>query len=484
MINSMDTTSLIVDIHTHPTLRAYNSRFPEGQRNLWDKTYNERPQTSLGRWASLKSREIAKESQANLRSYATAKARVVFDSLYPLEKGFLNFRKVPSLMVGRNGADQVLRSVTGYEDHQLRSLRSNNDYFQELLGQYAFLSKGQGPSPCGQHAYKLAANWSEVESILRADDHTIAVLVTIEGAHAFNCGLPRRGTYSGLNVDCLRENIGTVKSWRYAPFFVNLSHHFYNELCGHARSLKPGIYQAVNQKEGIGAGLTEAGETVIYELLSRNNGRRILIDIKHMSVRGRKEYYRMLDAHNRLNPQDQIPVICSHTGMNEFETMRASRQRKDKPRKSKHSYFHNWAINLSAEEIRYIHQSGGLIGIMVDKGLLGSLNTLEEIKALKDPLQRKDAFVELVASNLFHAVQAVGKKSAWDILSLGTDYDGMIAHIDSYPDAASLPHLREDLVDFIERKQYGKELWYGMEPTELISKVMAGNALTFMQKHF
>jgi microsomal dipeptidase-like Zn-dependent dipeptidase len=478
----METANLIVDIHTHPTLRAYNSRFPSGQRNIWEKTYNEEPSTPIGRWARMKSKEILKESQANLNCYASAKARVVFDALYPLEKGFLNYRGLPKLFLGRQKADEVLQAVTGYEAHQIKAMRKSNDYFGELMGQYAFLSKGQGASPCGQHQYRLANNWAEVQHILQADDHTIAVVVTIEGAHAFNCGLPHTRGYNGPVEQQILDNIGTTKAWRHAPFFVTFSHHFYNELCGHTRSLKASAKKVVSQREGIEDGFTPLGIRVAEALLSRDNGRRILIDVKHMSVKARKEYYALLDRYARAG--DQVPIICSHTGMNEFDTMRNSHRRKDKPRKNRGSYFHNWAINLSAEEIRLISQSGGLIGVMVDKGLLGSEATVSAITSLQDAQARKDGFMELVASNLFQAVRAVGKPEAWDILALGSDYDGIISHMDAYPDAAHLPQLRTDLTDFIERRSYARELWYGKEPAELVGKVMSGNALAFMEKHF
>lgn len=477
----METANLIVDIHTHPTLRAYNSRFASGQRNIWEKTVNEPPQTPIGRWARMKSKEILKESQANLSNYAGANARVVFDSLYPLEKGFLNFRRVPKLMLGRKGGDEILQAVTGYESHQIHAMR-RNDYFGELSGQYAFLSKGQGSSPCGQHQYRLANNWSEVQQILTQDNHTIAVVVTIEGAHAFNCGLPHVRGYKGPVEQHVMDNIGTVKSWRHAPFFVTFSHHFYNELCGHTRSLKPGVAQAVNQKEGIGDGFTAIGKKVAESLISTENGRRILLDVKHMSVKARKEYYTLLGQYKKRG--DNIPIICSHTGMNEFETMHDSKRRKDKLRKNRGSHFHNWAINLSTEEIRLISESGGLIGLMVDKGLLGSQSTIAAIESLTDAQARKEGFIELVARNVFQAVKAVGKPQAWDMLALGSDYDGMIAHMEGYSDASQLPHLRNDLIDFIERKQYGRDLWYGQEPAVLISKIMSGNALSFMEKHF
>ncbi|HHG86551.1 MAG TPA: hypothetical protein ENJ82_17505, partial [Bacteroidetes bacterium] len=350
-----------VDIHTHPTLRAYNTPVHKGVRNLWEATENDAFETPISRWARLKTHEMAKSSQANLLSYAAGNVRVIFDSLYPVEKGFLRFRKLPTALVGRAKSDEVLRTVTGIDGHQLDSLRNSNNYFQELLGQYAFLSKGQGKSPHGNYAYRLVGSWAEMETVMTEDPNCIAVVVTVEGAHAFNCGLPEEAGHSS-SIRELAENIGTVKSWKAPPFFINLAHHFYNELCGHTRSFKPVMHQAFNQKAGLNLGITNLGWSVIHEMLAQDNGRRILLDIKHMSVQSRQEYYRFVESYNRLNPQGKIPIICSHTGVNEFSSMAASIQKKDSKGKMKKSYFHNWAINLSDEEIRIIHSTGGLIG--------------------------------------------------------------------------------------------------------------------------
>ena len=69
-----------------------------------------------------------------------------------------------------------------------------------------------------------------------------------------------------------------------APWFVTFSHHFYNELCGHARSLRKIIGKLTNQEEGINTSFTPLGLEVLDILLDKNNGRRILIDVKHMSA--------------------------------------------------------------------------------------------------------------------------------------------------------------------------------------------------------
>lgn len=473
-----------VDIHAHPTLRAYNTTVSQGQRNIWEKSENTTIETPLGRWARLKSREIAKSSQANLYNYAEGNVRIVFDSLYPFEKGFLKMRKLPTAMLGQQKTDVLLQTVTGFDPHQLIALRKSRNYFQELMGQYAFLAKGQGTSPDGKYSYQLAGNWAEAKAITESDPNKIAVVVTIEGAHSLNCGLPAGKGHAGTSEKEVLQNIGTLKAWKAAPLFINLAHHFYNELCGHSRSLKQGLYQALNQKKGLGDGITPLGWKVMHELLAVDNGKRVLIDIKHMSLKARKEYYRMLESHNRLSRNEQVPIVCSHTGLSGFKTMKANGRKRDKMRKMRDSEFHNWAINLSDEEIRIISDSGGMIGLMMDKGILGSHQNVLSIKDLEDVSARKERLLELMARNIFQAVQAVGNRSGWDVLAIGSDYDGMITHLDPYHEASQFPDFRADLVDFIKRKRYGEALWHGLEPEEMVQKVMQTNALTFLEKHF
>ena len=62
--------------------------------------------------------------------------------------------------------------------------------------------------------------------------------------------------------------------------------------------MKPPVNALLNQNRGMDKGLTELGRHVLRELLSRENGKRIIIDTKHMSVQSRKEYYGFVRNYN------------------------------------------------------------------------------------------------------------------------------------------------------------------------------------------
>src|SRR5690606_11162602 len=79
--------------------------------------------------------------------------------------------------------------------------------------------------------------------------------------------------------------------------------------CGHARSLRGPIGAVTDQEKGINSSFTPLGLDVLDILLDRNApGRRIYIDVKHMSAQARKEFYSL-----RLTRYgSDFPIIMSH----------------------------------------------------------------------------------------------------------------------------------------------------------------------------
>jgi microsomal dipeptidase-like Zn-dependent dipeptidase len=484
-VKKMHKKDFYVDFHCHATLRAMNSAPAGKQGNLWEKTVNPEFRNLLGRWAQHQTREIASESQTSFSDYAASKTRVIFDSLYPVEKGWYRFRRLPSLLIGAKSKEIMMSVTFGIENKRMHMLGTSEGYFNELEDAYQFLTGGQGSSPDGSVRYQVVRNSAELESVLSMDDNTIAVIVTVEGAHALECGAPCTENISvERHKEIISENIRKIKSWQYPVFSINLAHHFYNQLCGHARSMKRPVSIMFKQDKGINEGITDLGWYVINSLLEQKNGKRILIDTKHMSVKSRKEYYNFISEYNRQNPENKIPVICSHSAVNGFATMADSVRKADLMKKFRGQYFNNWSINLSDEEINLIHESGGIIGIMMDKSLLASPVVLREIKNIHNSREKKNALIRLFLDNIFQIVKAIGKKSAWDCIVSGTDYDGIITHLDSYRNAASLSDFRQDLTEFLDEFQYRSELWYDLQPSGIVEKIFRDNSLMFLNKYF
>jgi hypothetical protein len=475
----------LADFHCHASLRAINTPPVKEVQNVWEKTYNGKTGSSVSRWARIHTQEISKESQTAFYDFAAGNTRVVVDSLYPIEKHWYKFRKMPSYIVGQKAREEIIQAVFGIERKRLHQLTGASSYFDELREAYYFLLNGQGNSPDGRFKYKLVNNFGSLQHIIENEPDTMAVLLSVEGAHSLDAGCPCSDRLSDKQLkQLLSNNINEMKSWEFTPLYMNLAHHYWNRLCGHARSIKPPLHLIFNQEQGLDLPIQDLGWSVIEELLSQKNGSRIFVDVKHMSALGRKEYYEYINKHNRQYPEDKIPVICSHTAVSGYNTMLDLMRVPDNKRKFKGSYFNNWSINLCDEDIYNICESGGVIGIMMDKGLLCSPDKVKQIRTISDVEKKKESFIKVILDNLFGIIRAVRKKETWDRIVIGSDYDGMITHFDCYENASRLPEVKNDLISYLKKYGYHEELWYGYSPEELMQKIFTGNVMMFLEKYF
>jgi microsomal dipeptidase-like Zn-dependent dipeptidase len=164
--------------------------------------------------------------------------------------------------------------------------------------------------------------------------------------------------------------------------------------------------------------------------------------------------------------------------------MDSSMKDADKMVKSRSQRFWRWSINISNEEARTIHQSGGLIGLMMDRGMLGGLDLIKKITEIENSEKQRKEYTRLFWDNAFQLVKAIGDKSGWDVVAIGTDFDGTITHMEPYESAAKFPMFQQDLIDYLEQNKYQEDLWFGYTPQELVEKIMHGNAMQFYKRFF
>lgn len=482
----MKKASFFVDIHCHPTLKAANSGYPKPLYNIWEDFDHIKPSFSTTRYLSRNSIEVAKYSQTNFEKLSKGKVRVVFNALYPIEKGFINLRNIPNALTRKKVQHEMFALLTGMGPDKVAHFQKTNDYFKDLDEEYDYLKSNQGKSPDGNWVHEIAKDYDHLKTILK-NKKAIASIITIEGAHVFFNKKMLSGKLSKNEMKAeLKKNIELVKEWEHPPFMVNLAHHFYNHLSGHAKSFfKIEVSEGLlNQKKGLNLGLQGLGIKALKEMLSNRNGKRIHVDTKHMSLQSRKELYNWVSSYNYLNKNDMIPIISSHTGVNGYKSMFGSVRQADSIAKKKAGYFFNWSINVSDEEIKIIHDSKGIMGIMIDKTKLGGGKFFASLAKIKDDQKIKDAYLKLIWDNIFQVINAVGEKSGWDIIALGTDYDGAISHVHPYDSSEKLPTLFDDLKQYLETSNYEKKLWFGYEPIEILNKIFQKNAMDFCQRYF
>ena len=469
------------DIHCHPTLKPYGHSFPkkENSKNLKSKSsvWYYDPPNLFEKMIDLLG-GIVKYRQSNFSAMGYGNAGIVFASLYPMERSFFDNK----LGTGEFN-DLLLNFVTSVGRERIDFVQSVTDYFPDLENEYAFLKQMSGNQVTladrASYHYSLARNSSDVANILDSDaiedrkSNSIAVIVTIEGAHSFGTGIHPKQKPANRNY--VLGNVDKVKNWEHRPIFITLAHHFFNELCGHAESLTGIVKSAVDQSYMMNTGFTPLGLEVVDKMLDNSENKRILIDIKHMSRTSRLEYFNLLDT--KYAGQD-IPVVVSHGAVIGND-------------QDKH-LFMNAEINLYDDEIIRVARSNGLFGLQLDERRIAAHGDFE-LKKTHGIERRKVLFHSsfLVWRQIQHIAELLDSQGlfAWGIQTIGSDYDGMIDPINGFWTAENLPTLEDYLL--MQAHTYMKtnsgkltNSFNRIDPEEIVNRVMGDNAFNFVMKYF
>lgn len=505
------------DIHAHVSLKPYNMHYPSfayPEANLWQEYTADA--SNLYKWTRhvRKAAAVPAFTSANLDDLAKGNVRLVFASICPIQWEFTQLSQAMRLMsFNKSKLNNMIAYYAGANDKKVEAIRLQHlDYFQDVMGELSLWYRGNGQqSPNSSYTYHLVRSYAEAREVL-SRPNTIAVVLNIEGAHALGCGSPGAKKLAKESEEALQQNmlqnIEQLKKQPYPIFSLTFANHYYNQLCGQTRT-HSGILAAAahSENEGQEEGITPLGYRALEELLSDQNGKRILIDVKHMSLKARMDYYDWLQK----KYGNSVPILYSHGAVNGLPTMaddfkwheKKERWRfvKDKKKDNKKSYLNQWSVNLYDDEIRLIYKTQGLIGIMLEDIRIAGKEPNKDMKrSLEGSAQQRDEFLKALLANVFHIVHTVGSSSAWDNIAIGSDFDGAISPLPRYEDASRFVELRRDIVEILTRIQnrqlvLNKEnylftnqeivnLYYGYTPQELTDKLMAQNTLRFLEKNF
>lgn len=279
---------------------------------------------------------------------------------------------------------------------------------------------------------------------------------------------------------------------------MNLCHLQQNPFCNHAH----GIQFFRNELfYPTGSGLTIWGREMVEKLRSK----KILIDVKHMSLRSRWQLYQMLkDGETDTHTQ---PIVCTHagvTGLSVNERVKYLFQRpidrgvvyevsylKPRSKLLQDTYFNCSSINLYDEDIEAILLSGGMIGLSFDQRIIGFANenllrnatiphevefistheatfflgpfpltlpvynkgdvwSSEDFQNL-DPSLNEILHFKFFFNQVFHILNVAKTKGipvtqAARQICLGSDFDGLINAIDNCKTALQLPSFKQQAV--------------------------------------
>jgi len=486
-------------------------------------------------------------AQSDFPKLLNGNVKIVFASLYPFEQGWLgkmeygaeSGREVEmpdlesmdwleeaqsegfSLPRSNNYdeirltlKDQLLSKIVSFDYTKLRQVKSETyDYWSKLNDEYQMYLKDNNvvhrirKDLCDEMAYYLKQTGQERELIkegkyviidacntIQDDPDYIQVVLNLEGMHA----LGMDHDLKPVSREVLLNRIKQIKE-RTPIFSITLSHHFYNGICGHTRSIPVFLrsFRLINQEYMMYEPFNELGKEVLLYLLSikpegdhyvddPNAGRRILVDIKHLSVLARMELYDIVQKYNECNPATAIPIMASHVGYS-GETFADLVANRDKEQKGKFKNGYNsWGINLGKEEIATLVATGGMIGLCFEQNIMG-------IKSLP----KGKTWIDVVGGHILEMAELSTNKHVqtdnnfWDCISFGTDFDGIINPVDDYSSALTFPKLRADLIGYFAKvfqakgsKRYHVPAEYEGRIEALVDKVCYGNIYQFVKKHF
>ena len=293
--------------------------------------------------------------------------------------------------------------------------------------------------------------------------------------------------------------VADFREGEWCPFYITLTHHFWNQLGGHSVTFSNIINKVLDQTTGLSKGVTPLGQMVIEQLLSTEHGqKRILVDISHMSHRMRRYYFRYLSTRG-----DQIPIIASHTGVNGKRTMSEAvikttegnyHEIADELYRTS-TFFNPWDLLLSDEEIMIIHRSGGIIGINLEHRIMMGTEKLNETKRLarsKNRNEQQEIWIRPFIGQVLHAARVILQETGdpsgiWDNICIGSDYGGMITPIAAFPSAEKFPEFEEALFSGMKKLVDSEELLISKtdeEIREITDRVMWKNLVKFLSRHF
>ena len=441
---------------------------------------------------------LTKFTQSDFRTLRKGDVKIISACLNPIERGLFIFKGCCKILPPR-----LFKFVTEASMKFIRLVRKKErDYFKALKDEYCFfLKEWKRQDKIFPTRFELTRNYNEIQTHLQNPDKDIlSVFFSIEGSHVFNNGGLESKPW---NMNRIMQNIEEVKKeWDFPPLYVSLAHMMNNGLCGHAKSLPSWLGKIIDQKEGMNDDISKSGEVVLHKLLE-NDPRRIYIDIKHMNLKSREHYYKILDTDEKYKGK-RIPVLASHGAVIGRSSKKEKKGKKpyckiESPFQNERELkFFDAEINFFDEEIIRMEESEGFLGIMLDERRLSQEKEKARKKRKKDRGKQLYYQAGLVWKQIRYIAEVLddNDKFGWGTATIGSDYDGAVDPPDGYWTSADFGILEENLVlhavdyfkNHLAHPKVNKNQFPGLtveeKAREVIDLFMRRNALRFLEDFF
>lgn len=145
--------------------------------------------------------------------------------------------------------------------------------------------------------------------------------------------------------------------------------------------------------------------------------------------------------------------------------------------------YYAWNLNFCDDDIRMVHETGGIFGVCLDQRVAGILpkQKVHDEQWIHVLMQQILGVVDVIMLDDRYSPQE--KARIWDCVGLGTDYDGMIDPMSRYPTTLDLDLLAMDLHEALEAIAHTRMIQeIGVET--LVEKICWKNAWELVRRHF
>ncbi len=401
--------AILVDLHAHPSMKMALFR-----HNL-TRRYAVAPP---GFWPL--------SMRTNFDKLATGGVDVLLSAIMAPEKPLLE--DMPFLKLMRFTSPQAWRDLV-----ETTYFAASQTILRELEQQVEDYNMHK-PRP--RRLVRVARSVDELDAIVALGSRgPIAIVHTLEGAHALEGAVCQRQAINGRNVsdstarDEILSNLDSFFAQGVAS--ITLAHFYPNRVVYPCFPFPETVlslarWRRVVSNFDLSQGLTSIGEEVVERMLDLG----MLIDLTHCTPVARARVYEIVKSRNK-----QAAVIATHIGV---------RALKPSP------------YCLEDWELRWIADHGGVVGVIFMNYWLGSHDRLG---------------LDLIVETVDHIVDVAGI----DSVAIGTDFDGFTDPPDDVVDATQMPRLTQHLLG---QTRSGSERRY---PAEAVKQILGGNALRVLR---
>jgi microsomal dipeptidase-like Zn-dependent dipeptidase len=473
------------DFHCHPGLKPQFSD-PATKVTPWD--YID-ARLSIARKIKLSINKLFNEvlnSQSNLSQLIAADVRLIGLILHAPEQ------KIGKALNEKSFVNKG--NVNLINNKQLAYLATGEHSYELIKEELNWLLSSTPPSSSVK--FKLLNRASDFNE---TGTSTVFGGLIIEGLHCFFDD-PNDPDAKEIYLRNFHEFTGA-----HTVIAINLCHMQQNQFCNHAHGIQffnPPYFYPTRK------GITVWGLEMIELMMNK----KILVDIKHMSLKARWELYTLYnpDGDNRFKQ----PLICTHAGTTGLSIRDRVKYLLKPPvdkgqvyemvylkplsRHFENTYHNCSSINLYDEDIENIFLSGGIIGLSFDQRILGfadesvipDLTVPHDLEYIShqesefflgpqptalpvwpnddnvwaaedfaglDPSLYIETHRRFLVNNIIHLLWVADKSSSVNILDaakqicIGTDFDGLINAIDCCKQTTGMQQLKNDMRNDLEK---------------------------------